>query len=200
MSTKEEWEPYWEPGKGIKLGTLVNIGKGEIVYEVVGRCNYYGPKELPWRECISNPILKDTTSGKIRNESYVSLNLATEQLKEKEQKRSLYEVKVDEKVLFANYLATNSDGLWVMEEKGTGHIFTTKKEEAQEVLPFTIDVKFEGSANVVSYLSNKDTTLKVGDVLLINKKTIFAHVVAVDSKNRKAIKELKGRRVVTEEF
>lgn len=159
-----------------------------------------GGKNLPWKDSIRWIQLKNTRTGKLVTLDWVTLNLATGQLKEKEQKMNLYEVQVDEKVLFANYLATNSDGLWVMEEKGTGHIFTTKKEKAQEVLPFTIDVRFEGSASVNSYLSNKDTALKVGDVLLIEGDTTFARVVKVDSKSKKAIKELKGRKVVTEEF
>lgn len=93
--------------------------------------------------------------------------------------------------LYGHYLATNSQGEWVMEVKGSGQIIAVAKDKVEEVLPYTISVKFNDSGTTYSYLSEKDK-FSVGFYLV--KAMSFdgwqiAQVTAVDTKSNKATKE-----------
>lgn len=93
--------------------------------------------------------------------------------------------------LYGHYLATNSQGEWVMEVKGSNQIVAVAKDKVEEVLPYTISVKFNDSGTVYSYLSEKDK-FPVGFYLV--KALSFegwqiAQVTAVDTKSNKATKE-----------
>ena len=93
--------------------------------------------------------------------------------------------------LYGHYLATNSQGEWVMEVKGSGMIMAIAKDKVQEVLPYTINVKFVDSGTTYSYLANKDQ-FPVGFYLVkaySHDGWQIAHVTAVDTKSNKATKE-----------
>ena len=112
----------------------------------------------------------------------------------------LYEVSegLTEKT-FANKLAVNSNGQWVMEEKGTGRVFTANKNEVEEVFPHTVDVQNLGNTAVCSYTYPKGK-LAVGDLVLTPNSqakrgsSVMYHLVVVkgvDTKQTNATKELQ---------
>lgn len=93
--------------------------------------------------------------------------------------------------LYGHYLATNSQGEWVMEVKGSGQIMAIAKDKVQEVLPYTISVKFVDSGTTYSYLASKDQ-FPVGFYLVkaySHDGWQIAQVTAVDTKSNKATKE-----------
>jgi hypothetical protein len=110
--------------------------------------------------------------------------------------KTLYAIKVDafstwEAVVYAHYLATNSSGQWVMEEKGTGKIHTVDKKHVEEVLPYTIGIQFlndGGIGKTYNYFSDKDK-YSVGQTFLLGGSLVT--VVAVDTKSKLATKDFK---------
>lgn len=93
--------------------------------------------------------------------------------------------------LYGHYLATNSQGEWVMEVKGSGQIMAIAKDKVQEVLPYTISVKFVDGGTTYSYLASKDQ-FPVGFYLVkaySHDGWQIAQVTAVDTKSNKATKE-----------
>lgn len=121
-------------------------------------------------------------------------------LKEITNMQKLYTWKKDDKEFYGNYLATNSDGKFVMEEKGTGEIHVVDKKDVEEVIPHTVDVKFVGNGKTkYSYFAEKGKWNK-GDLLVINAASGVALVTvqAVDTKSTSATKDLDviGRIIV----
>jgi hypothetical protein len=110
----------------------------------------------------------------------------------KDDMETLYEV--NDK--FAKKLAVNSSGLWVMEEKGTGTVFTSDKKDCKEVVPYTVEVRFTqnfGESKGYQYTS-VEGRFNVGDLLWMpcaGQGEGFARVVAVGTKSRSATKELE---------
>ena len=106
----------------------------------------------------------------------------------------LFEATVDGKTKFAHKLAVNSEGKWVMEEKGTGDVFSIDKKDVEEVIPYTVSIQFQGSSNSYNYTSVKGK-YKVGDVILMPSMKYEGFSVAViqevDTKSKMATKELK---------
>ena len=116
---------------------------------------------------------------------------------------TLYEVKAKgiDTVRYATYLATNGKGEWVMEEKGSGDIFTTAKEDAAEVMPYTFGMKFSGGGIIYHFLS-KEGQVKVGDMLMRLDAGEYTGsvglVTAVNTKSKVATKEFVGVRLLSE--
>jgi hypothetical protein len=110
----------------------------------------------------------------------------------------LYQTK-EETPRFGTMLATNSAGKFVLEMKGTGEVLTFDPASVEEVRPYTVDVRFSNSSTLYGYISVKGA-VAVGDVLLVKGSADFARVVKVDSKNERATKHLRGRKVATEEI
>jgi hypothetical protein len=113
---------------------------------------------------------------------------------------TLFEITLDDSTdsVYGHYLATNSSGKWVMEEKGTGKIHTVDKASVQEVLPHTIGVQFldGGVGKTYSYFAEKGQ-FNVNDLYVINNS--LAVVVAVDTKSKQATKSFEPTlRVVTQ--
>lgn len=107
----------------------------------------------------------------------------------------LYEVKntLSNTIRFATKLAVNSDGLWVMEDKSTKEVFTTRKEHAEEVMPYTIDVSFENNSRRYSYFAEKGQ-YSVGDFFIASSREgefKMVRVDEVDTKSRSATKDFK---------
>lgn len=126
-----------------------------------------------------------------------------EETQQKENTMTLYEVKAKgiDTVRYATYLATNGKGEWVMEEKGSGDIFTTAKEDAAEVMPYTFGMKFSGGGIIYHFLS-KEGQVKVGDMLMRLDAGEYTGsvglVTGVNTKSKVATKEFVGVRLLSE--
>lgn len=93
---------------------------------------------------------------------------------------------------FGTKLATNSEGKWVMEVKGTSEVVSVDKYEVEEVIPHTIDIKFfNGSSDrKYSYLAPKGK-YNIGEVFVLENQNgvSFVTIVGVDTKSSSAHKE-----------
>jgi hypothetical protein len=93
---------------------------------------------------------------------------------------------------FGHYLATNSAGQWVMEVRGTGQLVTVDKASVEEVLPYTVGVKFmnSSSTSIYHYFSEKD---KFGEGFYLMKDregyTVIVQLVFLDTKSKSATKD-----------
>ena len=96
---------------------------------------------------------------------------------------------------YGTYLATNTSGQYVIEEKQTGNIVTMHPDYLEEVIPWTFSAK---NASIEKHFTGPDT-IKKGDALLQYKTSKFWIVTGVDTKNKTATKFV-GRRFVTEEI
>ena len=96
---------------------------------------------------------------------------------------------------YGTYLATNSSGQYVIEEKQTGRIVTMHPDYLEEVVPWTFSAK---NGSTEKHFTGPDTIQK-GDVLLQPKTSKSWIVTDVDTKNKTATK-FNGVRIVTEEI
>ena len=96
---------------------------------------------------------------------------------------------------YGTYLATNTAGKYVIEEKQTGNIVTMSADDVEEVIPWTFSAK---SGSTEKHFTGNDT-IKKGDVLIQTRARKFWIVSDVDTKNKTATKFI-GRRVLTEEI
>ena len=101
---------------------------------------------------------------------------------------------------YGTYLATNTAGKYVIEEKQTGNIVTMSADDVEEVIPWTFSAKLDGLKEK-HFIGND--TIKKGDVLLqidsrSSNNKIWV-VTGVNTKNKTATKFV-GRRVITEEI
>lgn len=103
----------------------------------------------------------------------------------------LYEVKESENTTtFATKLAVNSNSLWVMEEKGTGRVFTVTPSSAEEVMPYTISVKFFDTPHKkYDYLAEKGY-FEPNQVFMSDTGSL-CYIVDVDTKSKVATKDFK---------
>jgi len=108
-----------------------------------------------------------------------------------------------EPVRFGTFLATNSEGLIVLEMKGEGgKVEAFEKDKLEEVKPYTVRcahiTERNGSGN--STLRNYETVkglVAKGDFILRENGDIL-RVTALDTKAEKTCGTLKGRKLVTE--
>lgn len=114
---------------------------------------------------------------------------------EKDMTNQLYEFEHEGNTHYGYHLATNSQGLWVMEVKSSGATVAVDKSIVKEVIPYTVDIVFfdsgVGESSRWSYTA-KEGDWSVDDIIVIkpNSNTTFARVVAVDTKSKKATKDL----------
>lgn len=103
--------------------------------------------------------------------------------------------KTDGSTGYATYLATNSAGEWVVEERGTGTIHTLPKDNFEEVVEYTIKVE-----NIVKSGGGHFKGIKEGDVVvgdyIVDGCSIYI-VVKLNTKSKTAI-EFKGRKLLTQ--
>ena len=66
---------------------------------------------------------------------------------------------------YGTYLATNSTGQYVIEEKQTGNIFALNDDELEEVVPWTFSATFDGLKD--KHFTGPNT-IKKGDVLILS--------------------------------
>lgn len=102
----------------------------------------------------------------------------------------LYEISRGTETLYGHKLATNSQGQWVMEIKGSGDVIAVDKANVQEVLPYTIGVQFETGKMVYSYLADAGK-FKEGEFYILDAPhgRAIVQVVEVDTKSAGATKQ-----------
>ena len=116
--------------------------------------------------------------------------------KEKEMNK-LYEVTQGDIKKYATKLAVNSNGDWVMEEKGSNSVFTAKDTQCEEVKPYTILVR-QAFQNMSNHYTAKKDEFNPGDVFVTSQGEIVT-VVKVDTKQDNHKGDFKPvTRIVTE--
>ncbi len=103
--------------------------------------------------------------------------------------------KEDGTLAYATYLATNSSGEWVVEERGSGVLHTKPKDSFTEVVPFTFSATW--AANSALPFTCEEGKVKKGDILMYNGMVL--EVTELNTKSRNAPK-FTGKRLVTESF
>ena len=110
--------------------------------------------------------------------------------KEKKMTDKLYEISRGTETLYGHKLATNSQGQWVMEIKGTGDVIAVDKATVQEVLPYTIAVQFETGKQTYSYLAEAGK-YQIGDFYIVDVPSgrAIVQVTGTDTKSAAATKQ-----------
>ena len=107
---------------------------------------------------------------------------------------TLYQVKDTDR--FGTYLATNSKGQWVLEMKDTSKPEVFDPSNVEEVLPYTVGVKFLTNTNNTTYhYTSKEGEVNKGDIVFVDRTSGFARVTGVDTKSKSATKPLTGFKV-----
>lgn len=154
--------------------------------------------EYPYTESVRKHVDYVRYSRPLTQDQRCKHAKIMKKLEEKEEENTmekLYAVDTAGKTVYANKLAVNAAGQWVMEPKGGGDVFSVDKDKVEEVIPYTVDVKFWGSSNTYAYTS-VEGKYSVGDILVVNT-TYNAHgvnfvvVKGVNTKSKKATKELE---------
>lgn len=115
---------------------------------------------------------------------------STASTKEQDMTTKLYEISHGTETLYGHKLATNSQGQWVMEIKGSGDVIAVDKANVQEVLPYTIGVQFETGKMIYSYLADAGK-FKEGEFYILDTPNgrAIVQVVEVDTKSAGATKQ-----------
>lgn len=101
---------------------------------------------------------------------------------------------------YVTYLATNSAGDWVVEEKGSGDsagtIHTLPKESLTEVVPYTFSVNVNGRTE---HFVGEEGKVHTGEVLLYTEPSppVMVVVNGVNTKSKNAKAKFRGYRVQT---
>jgi hypothetical protein len=102
----------------------------------------------------------------------------------------LYQVKDQE--LYGVHIATNSEGKIVLEMKGTNEVKAYSKDQLEEVMPYTVGVKFSVGGQNYHFETDKGS-VSVGDLIVRmdgSYEGSFGEVVSVDTKSKQATKRL----------
>ena len=147
--------------------------------------NYYNSvsKDLAEALDVDRPALGrvylQPLNGKVLYRNTFEVQEALESLKKEEEMNKLYEVTCGDLRKYATKLAVNSNGDWVMEEKGTGSVFTALPSTCEEVKPYTIEVSTTGGSKV-HYTAEK-WKFNVGKIYWLNSSG-FLVVTKIDTK------------------
>lgn len=139
-----------------------------------------------WREEYYNHC-DDTFTIKV---PALSLYGQYQPTKEQKMTNKLYEISRGTETLYGHKLATNSQGQWVMEIKGTGDVIAVDKATVQEVLPYTIAVQFETGKQTYSYLAEAGK-YQIGDFYIVDTPhgRSIVQVTGTDTKSAAATKQ-----------
>ena len=97
---------------------------------------------------------------------------------------------------YGTHIATNSKGAYVLEMKGDGSVVTKTKGQLEEVVPYTVSLKYLSGGNSSEYAYfSQENVVKVGDLVLVGSG--MAMITAVNTRSTKATKDLVGEVVVT---
>jgi hypothetical protein len=184
-------EDYLEGYKSPKVGDIVRLktGTAPIRIEVTSGRYFTGQYVVSGKRVVARPIEEI-----VLHEDYN--NMETQEDNTMTNIKTLYEIRISgastlEQLHYGHYLATNSSGQWVMEEKGTGRIHTVDKADVVEVLPYTISLRFlndNGMGKNYNYFADKDK-YTAGQMFLMDNS--FVIVVDVDTKSKLATKDFK---------
>jgi hypothetical protein len=176
-----------------QVGDIVVLKNGSSPIKITSINTFYHQKHISGEYLKSGYLVTDR-----KVEDFIMYKEATTQGKNT---MTLYQFTVNADTKYGTYLATNSQGMFVMEEKGSGVIYTVNKDVVEEVMPYTIDVVFLNSADTVYGYLAETNKYKVGDVYLL--KTPLGHslvtVVKVDTKSKKATKDFNPISKITTE-
>jgi hypothetical protein len=133
--------------------------------------------------------------GEAEDGRILSITIPQRQFKLIEEKEttemSLLQIKGTE--VYGIQLALNSAGKAVFEVKGTGEIRTVDPELLEEVIPYSVGVRFiSGDASKTYHYWTKEGDVSVGDIVFLPSNNAFVYVYAVNTKSRAANKNLKG--------
>lgn len=115
------------------------------------------------------------------------------------EKNMLFKITVDGKDVYGNQLAIGSDGLAIFEERGTSTIHKVLPSAIEEVLPYTVGIKYAGNSTLYHYYAIEGD-VKVGDFLLKTdgtKGVSIATVMKIGTKSRAANKFFEGVKLAT---
>jgi len=171
-----------------KKGDLVKLKNGKSTIKVDSTIGQY----VYGNYVKSGRIIR----GYPNHFEYVSQTIETQEGTQKMNSTALYEVKVGETTKFANYLATNGKGDYVFEEKGSGDVFTAPKGSEQEVMPYTVDIRYNDNKTTYGYISREGQFTR-GDILVAESTGGIGIVVNVNTRNKSATKEFVGSRLIT---
>ena len=113
---------------------------------------------------------------------------------------TLYQIKGTE--TYGTYLATNSEGKFVLEMKGSTELKTVNKNEVEEVLPHTVEISFGSDSRGYAFFCDKGK-LEVGDIIMrmdSSYKGTIGFVTAIDTKSKAATKELVAVKLTSEKI
>lgn len=116
----------------------------------------------------------------------------------------LYSFEKDSTEVFGRLVGKNADGDYVIETCGTGAIEVLKPSKVKEVLPYTIEVNFNGKTSTHYEVPKREGlhAIQPGDILLHTKDGFggytFGIVTKVDTKNRSAHDGSKLKKVLTQ--
>lgn len=173
----------------LKPGEIVQHCQTKDLYKITDRVGqgYYSAENLT-EGCFTSKLVgyKLVRVSKTKEKVLEELN-QTEDKKGNEMK-TLYEYKGK----YVHLLATNSDGKHVVEEKGTGEVFSVEDNSLLvEVIPYSIGVKFNPKGKVYHYTAPKDTYKEGEFYLVASDQWAIVQVVAVDTRSKSATKEFK---------
>lgn len=140
--------------------------------------------------------IKFLMSGLCSTVKQSSLILYTEPINTMQNTQTLYSfTKSDGSIGYATYLATNSAGKWVVEERDSGNIYIRSKDQFEEVVEYTIKVK-----NFVNRCGSHLKGIKEGDVVvgdIITDGYAIYMVVELNTKFKRAT-SFEGRKLLTQ--
>jgi hypothetical protein len=156
------------------------------------------PSQYSW---VRVRTLHDNKSREVHNSTLNEYYTLYEQTKSPMTNpvQTLYSFTVDGQTRYGIHIGTNSKNQYLIEEKTTCEIHTLNKEDLEEVLPYTFDIRYPGNPTKYSFIGEPDTVVK-GDVLLqIDDNRIQQVVVVeVDTKSKKATKRFSGVKLLTQ--
>ena len=156
-----------------------------FVFNQLGRCIEILPYDIKFK------------NAETRNKLCTSVwNMAMGKPGEETMKDTLFETKDGR---MGTYVATNRENKYVLEMKDTKGYEAFGKDEVDEVIPYTFDVKFEDYDETAYSFWGTEGAVEVGDLLVRDNRT-FCVVVAVDTKSRKATMSFDGRKLLSEKL
>lgn len=195
----DDWDPYWDKHDWVPLDTSKYL---KPKFKVSDRVKLKGGSaEIEVHSVSLNGMIRGRY---VKSDNWVDRNWTAfeyfasndeyTQAKAMENMMKLYQFQIDNADHYGHYLATDSNGNWVMEVKGSGAIVAIPKKDVQEVLPFTIGVKFGDSGKTYHYLAEAGKVDLGFYIVNSNYEQngsgyVITQVVALDTKSASATKE-----------
>lgn len=170
---------------------------GEVYYRLKGN----SPFEFLGRNGSSSysyesRYLDNTWTGTDVKTSLHKAKYIGPQTEEIKMSNTLYKIK--DKELYGIYLTNDNQGRMVLEMKGSGDIAAYKKDELEEVTPYTVGVQLFGETRQQHFETDADTVNQF-DVVYVESHNTFGIVKTVDTK-KKGMSRLQGYVIPTKEI